>query len=192
MTDELWTWDNCMEKIKSLRNRLGFSDEVEFLKLRVNLKNGKVYDKLQKKFLESTTTIYWLLTHYSEAVKTPPAGRLLKYRQLPQGHLKDPIFRLRGEKLIASIFGKDLNLFMRACEYFGGVKRELGDASFEIKSLPLIPITVILWEEGEFPSEAALLFDENASSYLHTEDLFTLGLLFSSRLCKAREMDHET
>jgi len=43
-----------------------------------------------------------------------------------------------------------------------------------------------LWEKGEFPASANVLFDESASHFLPTEDLAVLAEITTSRLKEAQ------
>ena len=47
---ELWNWEKCKEKIRSLKGRLGFPDMpmLKFLEYTLNLEDGKIYDNLKK------------------------------------------------------------------------------------------------------------------------------------------------
>jgi hypothetical protein len=46
--EELWNWKRCKAKIRSLKERLGFSDKpvLRFLKLSLYLEDGSLYDDL--------------------------------------------------------------------------------------------------------------------------------------------------
>jgi hypothetical protein len=182
MTSELWTWERCGPQILTLKNRLGFSDEICFLKYCVK-ENGTIYDRINEMTVAEPETMYWILTHYSQAHKTPLTNELLPYDKLPGGYAYFGAFRRFAIDPLLKAFGDRIESFERSCLYLGGKSRSFGDISFQISALPLIPITAVLWERTEeFPPRLSMLYDKSASSYLPTEDLAHVGELLSDRL----------
>ncbi|KPV64895.1 MAG: hypothetical protein AOA65_0693 [Candidatus Bathyarchaeota archaeon BA1] len=69
------------------------------------------------------------------------------------------------------------------------VRLDYGDCSVKVYSLPLVPITIIVWgATPEFTARANILFDSSASNYLSTEQLAMLSELTSARLRHASEV----
>ena len=67
----------------------------------------------------------------------------------------------------------------RACESLGGEKREKGDAAYELKLFPFLPVILRFWDsDEEFPATLQLLVDKNILDYMHYETLmFALSYL---------------
>jgi hypothetical protein len=181
MTSKLWTWERCGHTILTLKNRLGFFDKICFLKWCVH-DDGTIHDELAID-VPDPETLYWILTHYAQAEETPATGELIPYDKLPGGYAYFGAFRRMAINPLQEAFGNNPEDFERCCLCVGGEKKSYGDISFEIRALPLIPITIILWERTEeFPSRCSFLYDTSASQYLPTEDLAHLGELLTHRL----------
>lgn len=186
MTSTLWTWERCGAQILSLKNRLGFSDELCFLKYCV-LDDGTISDTLNSTQLSSPEGVYWLLTHYAQARECSLTNELIPYDKLPGGYAFFGAFRQLAITPLVKVFGEKLENFEKSCLSFQGKKQSFGDTSFQIPALPLIPITIVLWEKDEeFPPRCSLFYDTSASNYLPTEDLAHLGELLSHRLIEAQ------
>lgn len=77
----------------------------------------------------------------------------------------------------------------QAAKILGGEKLGYGDCAVKIYSLPLVPITIVLWSEtSEFPASANILFDSSADNYLSTEQIVMLSELTVTRLRHAYEI----
>ncbi len=187
MTPDLWTWERCGEQILSLKHRLGFTDTICFLDYSIK-EDGTVYDTLNDTTVEEPETFYWLLYHYAEARNIPLTNTLITYDKLPGGYAFFGAFRQLTINPLLEVFGEHMKDFERCCSYFEGEERPFGDKAFQIPALPLIPITVVLWEKTEeFPPRCSVFYDKSASSYLPTEDLAHLGELLSYRLIQTRD-----
>lgn len=182
---ELWTWERCGPDILSLRKRLGFGEEICFLKYCVK-DTGKVYDTLHEESVSAPGPLYWVLFHYAQAEEVPLSLELVTYDKLPGGYAFYGAFRQLAVEPLLDVFGEKRRDFEKCCLHFEGAERSFGDVSFQIPALPLVPITVILWEKtDEFPPRCTLLYDKSAQNYLPTEDLAFLGELLSRRLIEA-------
>lgn len=64
-----------------------------------------------------------------------------------------------------------------ACEKLGGEKREKGDAAYELRLFPFLPMILRFWDADEdFPASLQILVDKNILEYMHYETLmFALG-----------------
>lgn len=182
MVSELWTWERCGTHILSLRNRLGFAGKICFLKYCIT-DNGTVHDELNGTQASGPETLYWMLTHYAQGKETPLTNELVPFNKLPGGYAFFGAFRHLTIDPLLDAFGERIKDFERCCLYFHGTKCSFGDISFQIHALPLIPLTIVLWEKTEeFPPRCSFFYDKSASNYLPTEDLAHLGELLSYRL----------
>ena len=189
---EFWNWERCKTKIKSLKGRLSFKESatLRFLGLSLSLEDGMVHDDLRNcPFPEAAPRIYCALSGYAEAEPVPEASKLVSFRQLPRGHAYHKAFLGRTVLSIQRVFGPKPRMLVEAAKLLGGSEVNYGDCSVRVNSLPLVPITVVLWAESpEFPASANMLFDASISHYLTTEQVAMLGELTSARLRHAYEV----
>jgi hypothetical protein len=110
-------------------------------------------------------------------------NKLISYRELPNGIVFYNAFRSIAIDPIAKVFGEDLNAFEARSRALSGRKVNHGEAAFEFKIFPRLPITYILWGgDEEIPASANILFDASASEHLHTEDLAEVGEVITHHL----------
>ncbi len=189
---DLWTWVRCKSKISGLRGKLGFADSsfLRFLGLSLSLEDGSVFDELRnQQFTAIAPVLYCILSGYVDAKPISEAFNLVSFRQLPGGHTYYNAFLRRAVNSVQKVFGSKPERLVEAAKLLGGSKADYGDCSVKIYSLPLVPVTVVLWtENGEFESSANILFDSSVSNYLSTEQVAMLGELTSVRLKYANEV----
>ena len=87
-----WSWVNVRDLIRSLEGKLGFpeGDRLDFMKIRVDLNDGKLLDLLKNKELDASDrhqgflikTAYYILVGYASARSVQLTGRLIAYRNL--------------------------------------------------------------------------------------------------------------
>jgi len=182
---------NCHARIRGLRGRLGFPDsnDIKFLDLRVFLQDGSINDELKKEpYNSSKVSIYFLLHGYAEAKSLLETAQLTSFKQLAGGEAYFKAFAERVIQPFLAIFGQQPHTLVEAANLFEGTPQSYGDYSVKIFSLPLVPLTIILWtKSAEFAASANVLFDSNANNYLTTEELAALGELTALRLKNATE-----
>lgn len=125
-----------------------------------------------------------LLLHYLEATgPAAPVGNWVAYREIPGAGFYFSAFVKRAIDPLKKVFGKDAQSLMRIAEGLGAKAIEPGDAAFELRVLPRVPLQYILWEgDEEFEAEANILFDETAGDLLSPEDLAWLAGMVVYRL----------
>ncbi len=191
MYREIWTWEKCGPKIRTLRGKLGFSDSssLKFLRLTLSLETGRIHDEIRNKpFPEITPSVYCILSGYADAQPALETNKLVSYSQLQGGQSYYNAFLRRAVHPIEKTFRSDPQRLWHAARILDGEKLGLGDCSIRIRALPLVPIVVILHgASSEFSASANMLFDSSASNYLSTEQLAMLGELMSARLRHASE-----
>ncbi|MCL6431107.1 MAG: DUF3786 domain-containing protein [Anaerolineae bacterium] len=113
-----------------------------------------------------------LLLHYlTGASGIPVNGRLISFKELPDGSIYIGPFTQRSINPLKKFFGSNPQAMVEAAGLLGGSRVELGDAAVTIPFFPLIPITYVIWEgDDEFPPSANVLFDSTASAHMATED----------------------
>ena len=120
------------------------------------------------------------------AQDVPLAGEWADPRTVPYG---DFFFRgphdLPTEGL-EEAFGQRVDAFRAAAEAIGGRAVKMGDAAYEFRALPRIPIVVILWAaDDEFPARARFLFDRNVHRQLPVDALWVLCRVLAKWLIAA-------
>jgi len=133
-------------------------------------------------FQATLVCIQYLLTSRDEALR----GEAVDPKSLPYGQF---FFRglhdLPTAKLEAA-FGDRLDAFRAAAEAIGGRPLAMGDAAYEFRALPRVPVTVVLWgADEEFPARARFLFDKAADRQLPLDALWVLSGVVARRLIAA-------
>ena len=125
-----------------------------------------------------------LILHYLMAVEVPDLnGRWVSYREIPGASFYFGAFVKRAVDPLKKVFGQNISGFSRAAEKLGARIIENGDAGFEFRVLPAVPLQLILWEgDDEFPAEANILFDETIGRILSPEDVAWLAGMVVYRL----------
>lgn len=192
MCSEIWNWEKCQNKIRTLRGHLGFSDAsvLKFLGFSFSLEDGRLHDDLRRTFYSGVEpSVYCILSGYADAQPIPKTHQLISFTQLSGGRTYQRVFAQRAVKPIERTFGSNVSMLHQSARLLGGEKLGYGDCSVKIYSLPLVPIIVVLWSAtSEFPASANILFDSSASNYLSTEQLVMLSGLTSARLRHAFEV----
>ena len=193
---ELWTWKNCREAVTSLPGRLGFpaGDKIEFLGFELNLNNGSIMDTFtgghvdvaQRAGRMATNTIFYVLSAYSESPEKKPTGKPISSRQFrgAQFTKRDTM----GERYRIIKNFKEPARIETAAKALGGSQIEFpyGDTAVSLNILPYIPLMIVLTvDDGEFPADARLFYDETVENYLDSEQTYFLTSLTVSRLIQS-------
>jgi len=127
-----------------------------------------------------------LILHYFTSAKgTPPANRLITFRELPEGSVYFPTFSKRAIKPLLDHFGNEPQLLIDAAGKLGGHKAGYGDTAVTINAFSRVPITIILWRgDDEFAPQGNIVFDATISDYLPTEDITVLCETVTWRLVR--------
>jgi hypothetical protein len=125
-----------------------------------------------------------LILHYMMAPSAPPlTGQWIAYREIPGAGFYFGAFVKRAVEPLKKVFGANLVGFARAAKKLQPKEIENGDAGFEFRVLPAVPLQLILWAaDDEFPAEANILFDQNIGRILGPEDAAWLASLLVYRL----------
>ena len=127
-----------------------------------------------------------IMLHYFISAKgTPPAGKLITFRELPEGTVYQPTFAKRTIKPLLDNFGKEPDSLLLFGQMLGGYIAGYGDTAITINAFSRVPITIVVWQgDDEFPSQGNVLFDANISDYLPTEDITVLCEIIAWRLVR--------
>jgi hypothetical protein len=189
----LWNWTTCKETINSLPGRLGFQDHqyLEFLGLKLDLRNGDLHDLLSKTLIKDhdiqskhlLRSIYYLLSGYSKVEKIKLTGELITFKQIRGNRF---VNRGKGaeERLIREFSRKPKQLISSA-EKLGGNKIDFpyGDITISLKAFPLIPLTIVLYaNDEEFPGDARIFYDVSIKDIFDAEQTNFITHLTISRL----------
>jgi len=113
-----------------------------------------------------------VLAYLTNAKDIELTGKLVQCYQLRGG---DSFFRgvhkLPVQEL-ESRFGESPQRFREACLQLDGKEVPYGDVSVEVKALPKLPLTFVLWvADDEFPARVSVLFDSTADEHLPLDAL---------------------
>ena len=125
-----------------------------------------------------------LILHYLRAGGLQfPTGNWIAYREIQGASFYFSAFVKRAIDPLKKTFGSNIQGLVQAAEKLGGQTIPAGDAGFEFRVLPRIPVQLILWEgDAEFPAEANILFDETIGDILSPEDVAWLAGMLVYRL----------
>lgn len=109
-----------------------------------------------------------LILHYLTTAKgTPLTGKLVTFREVPDGVNYFAVFFKRAIKPLLDHFGKEPERLIAAAGKLGGLKADYGDVSVTISAFSRVPVTLVLWRgDDEFTPEGSILFDACISDYL--------------------------
>lgn len=114
-----------------------------------------------------------------------PTGKLVSYKELPDGKVFDDAFQREAIEPIVTNFCSHPEKLKQAARKLGAEFIDRGDLAFTIETLPTIPLTYIIWfSNDELQGGANILFDASVMTKLHTEDLAFLGQYTTSLLIK--------
>jgi hypothetical protein len=118
-----------------------------------------------------------ILTYLVTADGTPPSGRWIGYRDLPDGMFYAQAFRGYAELRLARELGDNgLARFRAAAAALGGTAIEIGDAGYAFAVLPRVHLGAVYWlGDEDFPSRTSILFEDTAPHYMTTDGLAVLG-----------------
>ena len=125
-----------------------------------------------------------LILHYLMATEVPDlSGDWVSYREIPGASFYFGAFVKRAVDPLKKVFGQNISGFSQAAEKLQARKIENGDAGFEFRALPAVPLQLILWEgDDEFPADANILFDKTIGRILSPEDVAWLAGMVVYRL----------
>lgn len=117
------------------------------------------------------------------------SGNWIAYREIPGAAFYFGAFTKRAVDPLKKVFGHNLSGFSKAARRLHGIPIDAGDAAFEFRIFPGIPLGLILWEgDDEFPPEASIVFDESIGNLLSPEDVAWLSGMLVYRLIALSKM----
>jgi hypothetical protein len=128
-----------------------------------------------------------LILHYlAQAKGTPPSGRYITFRELPEGPVYFRTFSKRTIQPLVENFGKEPTGLLDVGKDFGGTPADSGDISVTIPAFSRVPVTIVLWKgDEEFPPEGSVMFDANIQDYLTTEDVTLMSEVITWKLVRS-------
>lgn len=113
-----------------------------------------------------------ILSYLINSSQSPPSNKLVKAELLPGG-----AFFFRGPHVLPTgklqdAFGTNPLLLYSVINRLGAEKCDFGDASIELRVLPRVKITLIVWAgDDEFRARSSILFDQKVSDQLPLDAL---------------------
>lgn len=125
-----------------------------------------------------------LILHYMIAENIPkPSGNWVSYREIPGATFYFSAFIKRAIDPMKKVFGQNISVFKNAASKLEMKPIDYGDAGFEYRPYPYVPMRLILWEgDNEFPPEANILFDKTIGRIMSAEDIAWLAGMVVYRL----------
>jgi len=117
-----------------------------------------------------------LILHYLlSATGTSLSGRMLAFREVPNGGNYFDVFTKRAIKPFLNRFGAEPESMVTVAGKLGGRRTDYGDAAVIFDAFPRVPVTFVLWRaDEEFPAQGSILFDDSVSDYLSSYALTEL------------------
>ncbi len=123
-----------------------------------------------------------LIAHYLlGASGKKNTGKLVTFRQIPDGQFYFEAFQKRARDPFVNFFGNNGRLFVKCAAMIGGAPVENGDFGMEFPVFPHVGIQLVLWSgDEEFPADGTILFDESVQWRLPVEDIAVMsgGLVY--------------
>lgn len=128
-----------------------------------------------------------ILLHYLKlASGAPPTGKLITYKEIPDGMMYWPNFVARVHKILISAFGSEPEKLLELAPHVDGEPYDNGDAALNVKALPHVNLIITIWKgDDELPPEAAVLLDSSITDYLPAEDITVLCQMLAIKLMRA-------
>jgi hypothetical protein len=125
-----------------------------------------------------------LILHYMlSPTPSPLTDNWISYREIPGASFYYSSFVRRAIDPLKKVFGQNIDNLLNAGVIMGGKTIDTGDAGYEFRLFPNIPVRLILWAgDEEFPAEANMVFDENIGGMLSPEDIAWLAGMLVYRL----------
>jgi hypothetical protein len=136
----------------------------------------------------SSMFFYYFLT----ADGAPYADKWIAFRDLPGGMFYHQAYQGYSGDRLSKAIDNHVNVFERAAKNLGGLKLDIGDASFAFDALPRVRVAAVYYAGDEdFPASANVLFDASASHYLPTDALGGVGSALVDRLTATESKDDQ-
>lgn len=130
-----------------------------------------------------------LILHYLQTdLSTIRPGDWVAYREIPGATFYFAAFVKRAVDPLKKVFGQNAQGFCGAAERLMGAPLEVGDAGFEFRVFPKVPVRLVLYVgDEEFPAEANILFERGIEQGLLPEDVaWMAGMLVYRLIALAR------
>lgn len=126
-----------------------------------------------------------LLRYLVHAQGTKPGGRMIHYRDVPDGNIYYSNFYGRCLMRLAKTFKKDPEKLAQALETIGGTPMDKADISYEVPFVNNVILYVFYWKgDDEFPPSTQILFSDNVQYYFTAEDLAFVGDILNDYLLR--------
>lgn len=103
-------------------------------------------------------------------------GRLITFRQIPDGHFYFEAFQKRARDPFVNFFGNNGHLFVKCAATIGASPVQNGDFGMEFIVFPHVCVQLVLWNaDEEFPPDGTILFDESVQWHLPVEDIAVMS-----------------
>ena len=132
-----------------------------------------------------TITEKLIILHYLVTAGGKTAtGKLITFKELPEGAGYFPTFYKRAVAPVISKFGNSIANLRVAAAAIGGTAIDMGDAAVSFGVLPHVVLVWIIWRgDSVLPPEGSVVFDSTITDYLPVEDIAALCQSIAGKLC---------
>ncbi|APV44230.1 hypothetical protein Dform_00916 [Dehalogenimonas formicexedens] len=125
-----------------------------------------------------------VILHYLVTAGGKPAsGKLISFKDLPEGSGYFPTFYKRAIAPIVNIFNKSVGDLIGAAKNIGGTQIAMGDLGLSIPVFARVTLNWVFWRGDDLlPPEGSILFDASITDYLPVEDVAVLCHSVANRL----------
>jgi hypothetical protein len=167
------------ESIEANRFRISFLDRVYHISFPELEFEAEADSREEIPIQEQILILHYMLS----PAPAPLTDNWISYREIPGASFYYSAFVKRAIDPLKKVFGQNLDGLLRAGEILGGKTIDTGDAGYEFRPFPNLPLRLILWVgDDEFPAEANIVFNENIKGTLSPEDIAWLAGMVVYRL----------
>lgn len=132
---------------------------------------------------EEIIILHYLIT----AGGSKKSGRLISYKQVPDGAPYIDVFNKRTSGIVLSVFGDRFSKLKAAAKKLGAEEAGgYGDMALSVPALPRVDYLFVCHEsDEEFPAEIRILFDSSILDYLPAEDITVLCQMICIKMVRA-------
>ena len=130
--------------------------------------------------LNEKLNVYTLLWYCKENASL--SGQWVPFHSIKHASPYAPAFQNTVIKHFSQVFNGKEHLLKTAVSKIGGTK--LSEHHYFVPAFACLPLRLQFWDgDEEFPAQGNILFDANATDFIHVESLVTIASQCVHRLC---------
>ncbi|MBR6825833.1 MAG: DUF3786 domain-containing protein [Oscillospiraceae bacterium] len=140
----------------------------------INLKDGTLHslDAQGSLSMNARLNIYTLLWYCKDGAKL--SGQWLPFRSMKNASPFAPAFQKHVLNPLAQLFDGREETLLYGVEKLRGFR--IDAHSYYVSAFTCMPLRILFWDgDDEFSAQANILFDKNATDFIHVESLVTIA-----------------